>query len=581
MKRHAFLLFLVVGLCVGGCGGESAAPEVSGRASRDEALAESKPLNVVLISLDTFRADRLSQAPFISDLADKGWQSTRVWSSSNWTLPAHVSLLTSTDPSSHDVPSAGSVIPYTGERFPAEMVTLAETFRAAGYFTAATTDGGFLVPRFGLERGFERFVAEKVGDEGDSFARHRSALARFLEERGARPFFLFVHTYEIHDYFLNTPPYHRFVDPEADREAMAHGSWLEEIREGTAPKEYVSRLYDSGIRWTDEFVEALVGDLKAMTPGEDLLVVITSDHGESFGDRPGLWHHGDGLWEEQLRVPLVAWGNYVGAPSGLNDRRVSLIDIAPSVLAESGIEVPISFEGRPDVFQASGSVSGILEADSLPLIEAGRVHTGADWGTSFVSQALIESDWKYYRRDSFEGKTRQEFCFNLLADPEERNNRMADRSSPCREFVGRLADRLANLTSTALHVTALSAVPIELEFDDGGAVIGVRTAGGSSAPIGRAGEGAFRWQPKDAGDQLVVILGREPEGRIRVAMGPQSVPHALVWSELLSSKGGRELTSGPHSARVLARRGVASQTVSDLEVEPELIDQLEALGYAQ
>ena len=113
--------------------------------------------NVVLISLDTFRADRLDQAPFISELAAKGWMSTRVWSSSNWTLPSHISLLTSSSPIEHDRPRAGVPSPAIGESVSALQTTLAEAFRSAGYFTAASTDGGFLGPGFDFERGFDRF----------------------------------------------------------------------------------------------------------------------------------------------------------------------------------------------------------------------------------------------------------------------------------------------------------------------------------------------------------------------------------------------------------------------------------------
>ncbi|MEE3326725.1 MAG: sulfatase [Myxococcota bacterium] len=546
------------------------------------ATGSNSPPNVLLISLDTFRADRLDEAPFIWELGKRGWVSTHTRSTSDWTLPAHVSLLTSTRPLKHDTPRSGTVIPYMDERLPAEVLTLAEVFRRAGYFTAATTDGGFIVSRLGMDNGFDRFVAEKIGQEDDSFERHVSLATGFIEERDGRPLFLFVHSYEIHDYFLNTPPYHAFVDPETDREHMEHGSWLEEVRLGTAPADYVSRLYDSGVRWTDAFVRRLVTRIMQLTPGENLLVVITSDHGESFGARPGLWHHGQGLWEEQLRVPLVVWGNYETAPQGVSDVPMSLIDVAPSLLSESGIEIPIDFEGRAGLFGLSSDAITPRDERRLRFIHADRIHTGADWDASFLGQVLIGSGWKYYREDSFEGKTRKEVCFDLFADPEETQDRMSDLSSPCEGLAEILSQKLPDSRAYALYITALSSSPLVLEFDDPGAVVGVRSGLGSDSRIGTAEQKQFAWSPREPGESLVLLLGRAPEGEIRLSVGDESEEAQFAWSSIPGSESmARELKVGSHRVRVF-RQGVSpNHAGGGALADDETLQQLKALGYVE
>jgi len=549
--------------------------------TRTESEEQIRP-NVVLISLDTFRADRLGQAPFISELAAKGWMSTRVWSSSNWTLPSHMSLLTSSNPVEHDRPRAGVPYPPIGESVSASQATLAEAFRAAGYFTAASTDGGFLAAGFDFERGFDRFVWERMGDPGDSFERHRLEVDQFIEEReGGQPFFFFIHSYEIHDYFLNTPPYHHFVDEEADREYIEHGSWLDEIQKGTAPPGYVSRLYDSGVRWTDSFVRQLVSDIEAKTPGENLLVVITSDHGESFGAKPELWHHGRGLWEEQLRVPLVAWGNYESSPRGRNDAAVSLIDVAPSILGLSGIEAPTSFSGRSDVFETSTRPGPVLREGVPRTVQASRVHTGATWGQSHISQALIESGWKYYRLDSFDGKTKSEHCYDLSTDPAEMDDRMGDPSSPCGKLARAWATKLQDSSAQALYVVAYSEAPVVLRLADSESVVGVRTALGSDSAIGAPGEGSFRWTPRALGDRLMILLRREPKGKIEVLLDGEVASAGLLWSELGFEEAPIEVQGGRHRARLFRRNTRTETTAGGSRDEEALYEQLKALGYTE
>ena len=565
------LLFFVIAAGLG-C-------QVDPAVDRSETEEVVRP-NVVLISLDTFRADRLNRAPFLSELAEKGWKSTRVWSSSNWTLPSHMSLLTSSNPIEHDRPRAGAPSPPIGETVPGFQTTLAEAFQSAGYFTAASTDGGYMGPGFDFERGFDLFRWEQLGSSEDALQRHRTALSQFMDERGEEPFFIFIHSYEIHDYFLNTPLYHLFVDEEKDREYIEHGSWLEEIRDGTAPAEYVSRLYDAGVRWADSLVRQIVSDIEARAPGQPLLVVVTSDHGESFGEKPGLWSHGRGFWEEQLRIPLVAWGNYESSPKGRNDLPVSLIDVAPSLLTVSGIEVPASFRGRPDVFEPLDG-SGSWDEEKGPItLQASRVHTGSDQTDSYFDHALIQSGWKYSRRDSLNGGTLDETCFHLLSDPKERHDKMSDPSAPCSALAESLALKFLDSPARALHVTADSEALVELRFDDPESVVGVRTAFGAKSPIAATEEGLLRWNPRHRGDRLMVLLHHDPQGEVRISLAGVAASGGLDWSSLGSEQAPVEVEAGSHRVSVF-RREARSEGSTEVREEEDILQQLKALGYVE
>ena len=567
-------------LVASACGaGSELAPGVSDRENARPRQASPNRPNVLLFSLDTFRADRIDRAPFLSELASRGLTAPQTWSSSNWTLPSHMSLMTSTYPIEHDTPSTGARMPYTGEGVRPGMTTLAEAYRAAGYATAASTDGGFVGAGFGFENGFDQYVSATENEAAGSFDHHLRVLEDLLKNREGRPFFFFLHTYKIHDYFLNTPAYHDFVDPDADREYIEHGSWLEEIKQGSAPADYVSRLYDSAIRETDAFVKEIVEKVEEATAGEDLLVVMTSDHGESFGARPGLWHHGNGLWEEQLRVPLVVWGNYDHAPKGRFAQPVSLVDVAPSLLSASGVDIPEGFRGRSDVFTRS-LVSEMEPEMRDRVIQASRVHTGSGLAQSHVSHALIQSGWKYLREDSFAGKTRLEKCFDLRSDPGEMDDKLASSSSPCSRFPELLARRLQESVQRALFVRGNPGSRIQLDLSDADQVMAVRTASGSRSGIVSPGTGSFSWVPQSRLDVLTIIFRETPSSTIHLRVNGQTLEDALAWSRIGTVDAPTKLGSEADSLTLFRSLGADPVEVVG-EVDEDLIRRLRALGYSE
>ncbi len=281
-----------------------------------EAPAPGFARDVVLVTIDTLRADALgfagnleAQTPHLDGLAAGGWVFDAAHAHSVMTLPSHANLLTGQLPYEHGVrDNAGFVLPET-------VPTAAEAFAGAGFRTAAFVAAFPLDARYGLDRGFEVYddaypegsargfaVAERSGKEVVA------AAASWWERHEGEPRFLWVHLYEPH------VPY----EPPAPFSArFAEEPYLGEV---AAADDYVGRL------------------VQAVAPREgrpDVLVVVTSDHGEGLGDH-GEETHGLFAYEATLAVPLVLWAEALTAAR--IDAPVRHIDVLPTMLEAAGIE---------------------------------------------------------------------------------------------------------------------------------------------------------------------------------------------------------------------------------------------------
>jgi arylsulfatase A-like enzyme len=311
-------------------------------------LAAAEPareaLNVVLISLDTLRADRTSlyggprpTTPTLDELATRAVRFTHAYSPSPWTLPAHAAMLTGRYPEalSRDPDAALYAL----------APLLSTRLREHGYATAAVTGGAFVAADFGADRGFDRFAE---GDVADAVA--------WIASGPRVPFFLFFHTYVAHMPYRDR----RFVGD-------ADGGRLAAIYEGEQPvweplhmqvccagmelteseKEFLLRLYDGGVAAADEMVGKILAALRSAGALERTIVVVTSDHGEEFWDHTGrAAYHGHTLYDELLRVPLLWYEPALAHPGSTREERVGLIDLVPTILARIGIRVPDGLDGR-------------------------------------------------------------------------------------------------------------------------------------------------------------------------------------------------------------------------------------------
>lgn len=376
--RHC-LRILPVPRCVG------VAPLVAVLALTSAACArQSKPTgNVVLISIDTLRADHLGcygygrdTSPFLDELADRGVLFEHAIVQVPGTLPSHMSMLTGLLPAEHDVrPPDGALSP--------KIRTLAERLLRRGVRTAGFTEGGYVSGRYGFDRGFELFDDSHRSSNTDIEDVFRRGLD-FVRSLGpSEPFFLFLHTYAVHDPYFPPPPYCGYYigDPQlGDRSAAFEpigpqffqaqekpsGAGLRERKflfaqefvtanlpsgaplptgpmlsafnrqQRQAPAEAIEAyeaFYDGTINYVDDILRAFVDQLEAVGVASSTTIIITSDHGEEFLEHGRLAH--EQVYNECLHVPLIAVGPGL-APGRIRDLVMS-IDITPTVLGLFGI----------------------------------------------------------------------------------------------------------------------------------------------------------------------------------------------------------------------------------------------------
>src|SRR5262249_26545918 len=199
------------------------------------------------------------------------------------TTGSHMSMLTSVEPCAHGVLAPGSVL---GE----QVATLAEALAARGYATVAITEDALIRGDIGFNRGFDSY-RDMVGTQNEPLGQFAEGLARaraWLERHGSEPFFMFLHTYQVHRPY-KVPDRYRGVFPVGAEADEAHRQEAD---------------YDAGLRYADEQLGGFLRFLERSGLLARTLVVVTSDHGTEFGDHGGIGH-ARGVYEEQLRVPLV------------------------------------------------------------------------------------------------------------------------------------------------------------------------------------------------------------------------------------------------------------------------------------
>lgn len=390
--------------------------------------------NLLLIVIDTLRADHLGAYGYAAPtspqidarLAQAGAQALQAYAAAPWTVPSMAGLLTGVAP--------GRLMRSAADGLPAALPTLAERLRAGGYHTVLAGANPTLEPRLGFARGFEQVSLPPATLA--SLLRHAEDLdqrARVFLERPREPFFMLLHYLDPHDPYDNPEIVQgrsRFWPGYSGR---LRGDWIHGLYEGKLQldatrddRRQLVALYDAELAYVDRFVgralDALPADVRART-----LVVLTADHGEELHERGGF-KHGQTLYEEQWRVPLlVRWDGHVRAGLRTNTP-LSLLDIAPTLLDAAGLAAPPMLEGRsllPMLLGQAGLPERELFARHLaggPLrlaLRSGRFKLQLfDRRAPFAPQDALDATlWK---RDL--GRLARVALFDLEADPDEREN---------------------------------------------------------------------------------------------------------------------------------------------------------------
>jgi len=325
--------------------------------------AENKT-NVILISIDTLRADHLGcygyerpTSPEINRLAKDSVLFEKSISTTSWTLPAHVSLLTSLNTSKH------KAINYLSKMAP-EQITLADILSNNDLFCAAITGGNYLSFKYGFDKGFEMFHEIRHGgelavkfDEAEYIARKS---LEWLKHYHDRSFFLFIHTYQPHSPYETTSDIGKtFLSKDAKWQGLRIEEMLKEsgrtnTRFNEEERQNIIDLYDGEILYTDEFlIRPLIQRLKKLKLYDNTMIIITSDHGEEFKEH-GNWLHGMSLYNEVVHIPLIIKFPH-SQNKGLRIPYIcSITDIMPTVIEIIGLD--------PTLFKLDGKTL-------LPLLE--------------------------------------------------------------------------------------------------------------------------------------------------------------------------------------------------------------------
>ena len=315
----------------------------------------SKP-DIVLINIDTLRADHLSlygyereTTPNLTRLADSGIVYDTVYSQSCWTAPSVSSLFTGRRVDQH-----GCWGPHPLRR---REVTVAERLQGGGYRTALVSANAIVSRLFALDQGFEstaivdedasNLLAEQVTDAG----------LRFLSKRRPGPLFLYLHYMDPHDPYFPPEPYRSaFVGTQTPPTHPANArAWdPSELFETTETGEYwlpegemrmLLSQYDGCIMYVDAQIGRILEFLEVSAGSRETIVIVTGDHGESFGER-GVFFHGNNLNVEEVTPPLLIARLGDRRAASRDDRPAQTIDVTRTILELSGVTFPADLPGH-------------------------------------------------------------------------------------------------------------------------------------------------------------------------------------------------------------------------------------------
>ncbi len=373
------------------------------KTSRPEPPRE-KPTQVLLISVDTLRVDAIdalggeTSTPAVRRFASEAERFTRHYAAANWTKPSHASMLTGYHPQTHRAQ-------LRSQAMDPEIPTLAERFRSAGFATGGLVfDCTWLSPRWGFNKGFDSYRVTRW-----RATRQARAAADWIAAHRDEPFFFFLHTFEPHSDFKVLP----YEAPGLNRAAIAERFGVQGFgcRSGVCSSKFLNALssgriaveptdteilratYDAGVEYVDQSLGEFFDGLRSAGLWDDLLVVVTADHGEEFGEHGGFSH--DSLYDEVLRVPLLV--KWPGGDRGgfVNEVLSSSVDLAPTLLAHAG-----------------------LPAEDLPGTHLHQRSGDQPVFSGTLARVVVDGRFKGIFGDEFDLRE----LYDLAADPEETVN---------------------------------------------------------------------------------------------------------------------------------------------------------------
>jgi arylsulfatase A-like enzyme len=410
---------------------------IAALASCGEPPEPHTPRHLVLISIDTLRADYLGayghpyvETPTIDGLAESGVLFENHISAAPTTLASHTSLMTGTWPHTHGSARNGFIVSQSNQM-------LAEILAARGFTTAGFLGGFPLSERFAFNQGFDHWdedLSVKVGDHrGEIDQNQRPAnevtdavLSWLPDDAGVDPLFLFVHYFDVHAPYTPPEKYLRMYRVD-DLDAVGSYKNIKRVRrqlhqgEASPLNEILKQSYAAGVTWVDSEVGRLLAGLDERGLLDDAVVVITSDHGEAMDENWERWDHGFSTFETVSRTPLIV-RLPKGNPGGLRVANViSNIDVVPTLLDLFGVELPASVEG--DSFALAVRGDDVETPRTLAFSQATKPYdekheSGTQWANERKLRSVRDRRFKLIERPLL-GTLE---LFDLANDPNEQKN---------------------------------------------------------------------------------------------------------------------------------------------------------------
>ena len=312
--------------------------------------------NAVVLTIDTLRASKLRpynrqsrvRTPALDAFSADATVFENAQAPENWTKPSVASILTSLTPMTHGTKEDASSLPQAA-------LTLGEVYSGAEFDTAAFLANGYVSDRFGFDQGWDHYtnyIREERSTEAETVF---GEAARWIEQHKDKRFFVYIQTIDPH---VPYDPPNEFLEMYDDSPSAYSGQvsnrrtgiLLGEAKGGRitftqADQRRLEALHDAEISYHDRYFGRFIERLKELGLYEDMIFVVTSDHGEEFNEH-GSWGHGHSIFQELLHVPLVVRWPAAESSGDRVPETVSTTDIGPTILEATGLEIPEPFEGR-------------------------------------------------------------------------------------------------------------------------------------------------------------------------------------------------------------------------------------------
>ncbi len=508
--------------------------------------------NVLVYLVDCLRADRVGAygyprptTPAIDRLASQAFVFERAFACAGWTKPSVGCLLTGLAAPRHGARTVGAPLD-------PGIPTLASRLAAGGYATAAFVANPVVEgAAFGYARGFDRYVELAAAAHGKAVntveadaSELTAVVLPWIRAHRDRPFFLYVHSLDLHY------PY------------RARRGFEALVRQQSQGLERDSDLYDSELAANDREIGRLLEELEKLRLDARTIVVVTSDHGEEFGEH-GTSRHGHSLYDEVLRIPLILRPAARLPASRRIDAAVSNIDIAPTLLDLASLEVPAGRDGE--------SLLPLLGGGTL----VGRYLYAEQITAKEVIYAARGGPYKLVRQRH---PVRRDLLFDLADDPEERHNLAGNPPAEA----GDLSAALDAFMQSALagHHVVLADAPagriMHAEITADGRVLEALSLQGGTGDVLRppAQGGAATLRYTHAGGRRVLLVRTDPEDavlRVRLFEGGKLLPEGFAIS------GASPETNHPSTTRAWVYR--VAKPADREKLSPESLRRMRALGY--